>query len=322
MVDLFDTRLKPDRERMEYWLDTVCRQILPVEIDPRHDASPRAAMICANFGDVGMRKVIGGDHIYGRSEHDVKRGDPETLQVGMPMRGSSILVQDGREAMLQGGDMVLYDSARPFSLVMEERFDWYVFLVPKAKIARSDVVLSTITARRLDSRSGLPAVVSHFLRDVAAHADELADTPAAESLGNTGADLVMTLVSASLGRTRLPDDPDGFLREQVVVFMDRQHADPRLDPAAIAAAACVSVRRLHSAFEGSGTTVMDTLRDIRMRAIRRDLQDRRLAPIAIAQIAASHGVPNATVFGRLFRATFGCSPREFRTSALSATYDS
>jgi hypothetical protein len=43
-----------------------------------------------------------------RDDNDVRRGDPQTMQIGIPKGGSSILVQDGREAVLNAGDMVLY----------------------------------------------------------------------------------------------------------------------------------------------------------------------------------------------------------------------
>jgi len=314
MSDLFDTRSKPDRERMDYWVDTVCRHIFPVAIDPRHDACPRAAMQCAQFGMVGMRQVVGGDHVYARSAGDVKRVDPGTVQIGMPIHGSSLLIQDGREAVLAGGDMVIYDSARPFTLVMEDRFDWQVFLVPKDLVRKSNLELSTITARRLDSTAGLPALISHFLRDLAAHAREVEADGGAAAVGHTVADLLMTLIGSVAGNHHVGTDPDAALRACVVAFMDSHHSDPRLDPTAVAAAACVSVRRLHGAFEGTGVTVMDALRTIRLQAIRRDLHDPRQRNHTIGQIAAWHGMPNATVFARIFRNQFGCSAREFRDS--------
>jgi AraC-like DNA-binding protein len=313
MADLFDTRTKPDTERMEFWRHIVCREIFPVAIDPRHDARPRAAMRCARFGEVGMRQVIGGDHVYVRSLADVKRGDPDTVQLGMPMRGTSILVQDGREAVLTGGDMVIYDSARPFTLVMEERFDWQVFLIPKVTVGKSDVELAAITARRLDSSSGLPALVSRFLRDLAGRTRELEDTAEAAVVGRTVADLLLTLIGSALGQSHRCEDSNTVLREAALAFMDTHHRDPQLDPMTIASAACVSVRRLHAAFEGSGSTVMDSLRDIRLSAIRRDLHDPRRRQSTLGQIAALHGIPNATVFARVFRAEFGCTPKEFRS---------
>ena len=110
MGDLYDTRGQAERGRMAFWLETVCAQILPVRIDPRHDSVPRAALASNRLGALQMRRVVGGDHVYARGERELRQGDPDTLQIGMPRGGGSILVQDGREAVLKPGDMVLYDT--------------------------------------------------------------------------------------------------------------------------------------------------------------------------------------------------------------------
>ena len=110
MGDLYDTRGQAERGRMAFWLETVCAQILPVRIDPRHDSVPRAALASNRLGALQMRRVVGGDHVYARGERELRQGDPDTLQIGMPRGGGSILVQDGREAVLKPGDMVVYDT--------------------------------------------------------------------------------------------------------------------------------------------------------------------------------------------------------------------
>jgi hypothetical protein len=120
-VDVFETSREVPGGRPGFWLDTVCTQILPVKIDLRHDRIPAARMSCATLGALRIRDVVGGDHVYTRDATDIRHGDPETVQVGMPLGGQSILIQDGREAVLNGGDMVLYDSGRPFTLVMESQ---------------------------------------------------------------------------------------------------------------------------------------------------------------------------------------------------------
>jgi hypothetical protein len=79
MAELFDTRRAVQRDHMAFWLETVCKQILPVQIDPRHDAEPRAAVACAQLGALRIRDVVGGDHVYVRSAADIRRGDPETF---------------------------------------------------------------------------------------------------------------------------------------------------------------------------------------------------------------------------------------------------
>ena len=311
MGDLYDTTRQAERDRMAFWLETVCAQILPVRIDPRHDAVPRAAMASNRLGALHMRRVVGGDHIYVRGEHEVRQGDPDTLQIGMPRGGGSILVQDGREAVLKPGDMVLYDSARPFTLVMEERFNWQVFLLPKARLRRSDAELSTLTAIPMTGSVGMTGVVYQFLSGLAADIDTLESDPTADALGESAADLIATLIQSQFGLPWGVNDPDAVLREQVRGYIIRNHLDPALDPTSIALAHDISVRRLHHLFR-DGSSVMDTLRHERLAATRRDLADPRLVTRSIGQIAAAHGIRSQTVFARVFRAEFGMTAREFR----------
>ncbi|MGW6281271.1 AraC-like ligand-binding domain-containing protein [Kribbella sp. NPDC055071] len=317
MGELFDTRQAPRKDRMAFWLDTVCQQILPVKIDPRHDAQPEAAMGCRRLGDLAIREVVGGDHVYVRDDSDVRRGDPGTVQIGIPTGGASILVQDGREAVLNAGDMVLYDSSRPFTLVMQNRFHWHVFLLPKHKLRRSDQELRTLTATAMRGDGGVSAIVSQFLLNLAASGREFERQPTAAALGENAADLIGTLVQTEFGRPWTVGDPEQVLRQQVLHHLEANHHDAMLDPAAVAAAVGISVRSLHALFGTTGATVMERLRSTRLTAIRRDLSDPRLAHRSIGRIAAAHGLPNATVFTRMFKTEFGVTPREFRSSELS-----
>lgn len=315
MGDLFNTADEAARDRMAFWLETVCEQILPVKIDPRHDAKPRAAMATNRLGALRLRRIVGGNHVYERTEREVRQGDPDTVQIGMPRGGGSILVQDGREAVLAPGDMVIYDSARPFTLVMEERFNWQVMLLPKSKLRRSEAELRNLTAVPMRGGAGMTRIVHDFLSRLAADAEALEGDPTSEAIGENAADLIATLVQSQFGMPWGVADPDAVLRERVRGFIVRNHADRSLDPVAVAAAHSISVRRLHQLFAG-GTSVMDTLRAARLDGARRDLADPRLIDRSVAQIAAAHGVVNPTLFARQFRAAHGHTPSGYRIARL------
>ena len=319
MTALFDTRRVVRSDRRDYWLETVCRNILSVDFDPRLDAQPQAAMACTTVGPLSIRQVVGGNHVYVRDEDHIRRSDPESFQVGIPTKGASILTQDGSEAHLEPGDMVLWDSSRPYTLVMAERFHWHVFLLPKQKLRRPDAELRRLVARTIRAGTGgVPAVVSHFLLDLANRAPQLEGDPAAAALGEAAGDLVATLVQSEFGLPWSVGRPDDVLRDRVRYFIAEHHHDPALGPTEIAAAAGVSVRTLHQLFLGSDETVMDCVRRTRLAAIRRDLSDPRLAHRSIGRIAAMHGLPNPTVFARMFKSEYALTPREFRaTAALS-----
>jgi len=298
-------------------LETVCREIMPVQIDPRHDCPPRAAMASHRLGELAIRKLVGGDHVYVRDEQDVRRGDPDTVQIGMPRGGVSLLIQDGREAVLHPGHMVLYDSARPFTLVMEERFNWQVFLLPKSKLRRSESELGAITAIAIPTGAGITGLVHQFLSQLATDVAALENAPTAAALGENATDLIATLVQSQLGLPSGTIDHDAVLRERVRSFINVHHADPALQPREIARVHGVSVRRLHQIFSGTGTTVMDLVRTKRLDALRRDLMNPHMISRTISQLATAHGFASATVCARQFRAAFGLSPREFRAQGTS-----
>lgn len=316
MGQRFVTGREPPGQRMAYWLETVCEQILPVKIDPRHDAIPDAGMACSTLGALRIRDVVGGDHVYTRNDADIRRGDPQTVQIGMPRKGGSILVQDGREAVLEAGDLVVYDSSRPFTLVMQEQFHWQVFLLPKIKLQRSDHELAQVTAIPLSSRSGMSHVVSQFLTGLAGEAAHLENTPGAAALGENAADLIATMVRSRFGKPWDVGDPDAVLICQIERHIEAHHADPDLTPERIAAAHGLSLRRLHGLFAGTDLTVGDRIRTARLRAIRRDLADPRQAHRSIGRIAHAHGMHNPSAFARTFRHSEGLTPREYRIAAI------
>lgn len=317
MSRTFDTREASAAERLDYWTQTVCDQIVPVQIDPRGaEQLAGTAMRSTGLGALQVRQVVGGEHVYVRGEREIRAGDPGTLQVGMQLTGSSLLVQDGREAVMGAGDIVLYDSSRPFSLVMDARFHWQVFLLPKEKLRRSDREIATLTAVRIDGSTGVAGVVARFLRDVADRSDELEADGSAAALCENAADLVGTLVRSELGQQWEVRDPQRMVLDAALSFIEAHLRDPSLGPERIAHAVNVSVRRLHQLFATTGRSVGEHVRDLRLAGVRRDLADPRLSGLSIARVAAAHGWQNASAFSRQFRLTESCTPTEFRVRAL------
>jgi AraC-like DNA-binding protein len=52
--------------------------------------------------------------------------------------------------------------------------------------------------------------------------------------------------------------------------------------------------------------------------VRRDLASPELAGVSVARLATRDGLSDAPHFSRLFRATYGCTPGDYRATALSA----
>ncbi|QTD96559.1 hypothetical protein [Streptomyces cyanogenus] len=105
-----------------------------------HGRVRRAASLATRVRPVGPTDRLGCLRIS-RREADAGRvtrtpaligRSPEDLVVfGLQVAGTATFVQDGRRAELGGGDLVLYDTARPFSVSYPERFATQVFQLPR-----------------------------------------------------------------------------------------------------------------------------------------------------------------------------------------------
>jgi AraC-like DNA-binding protein len=104
---------------------------------------------------------------------------------------------------------------------------------------------------------------------------------------------------------------------QVTNYITNNLGDPSLDTCSVARANHISTRYLQGLFQEQGTTVTDWVRDRRLKACRRDLADPALREESIGEIAHRWGYPDQAYFSRLFRRSFGESPREWRARAMA-----
>ncbi|WP_299534242.1 helix-turn-helix domain-containing protein [uncultured Streptomyces sp.] len=229
----------------------------------------------------------------------------EFVAVGVQTSGSVTLVQDGRRSVAGPGDLVVYDTARPFSLDYPERFSTHVVHVPHRTLALPDGDARLVTG----TVAGFGAALTPFLT---------ASTGAGQAVaGRIAAGLVDLLVTVAAERTRLAESArDGEadpLVARVRDHIDRHLADPALSPEAVARAHHISVRYLHRLFEGEDTTVRKLIQRRRLEECARVLaRGGRTAP-TVASVAQRWGFVNPAHFSRAFRDAYGVSPREWRT---------
>jgi AraC-like DNA-binding protein len=136
-----------------------------------------------------------------------------------------------------------------------------------------------------------------------------------EEEGARALDTYFRILSACFVRGR-PCEPEHMqLRPRIQRYIDGHLSDPELRPAEIASAAEISVRHLHRLFAGSGGTLGDCIRKLRLQQCRNDLENPRLRSKTITEIAFSWGFSDSAHFSRSFRKQFGICPRKFREEA-------
>ncbi|MFI7633181.1 helix-turn-helix domain-containing protein [Nonomuraea sp. NPDC049400] len=243
-------------------------------------------------------------------------------EVVVPIRGTVRASWDGRDSVLEAGDLYVHDIARLDRLAFHAPGEHGACRIVTARVPVSLAVLpmggeDQVLGRRLTGSAGVGALLAGFLTRLTADAASYqpADGP---RLGKILLDLVTAffahLVNADPGPD--PSTRQQWMVAQIEKFIRQHLDDPRLSPRTIAAAHHISLSYLHQLFKIQGTTVSVWIRGQRLENARRDLADPELSGTSVYDIASRWGFAHAATFSRAFRAVYGIAPRDYRCRAF------
>jgi AraC-like DNA-binding protein len=304
---LFDTISVPEHRRMELWREHSSEAFFPMSISASSSRPFRARLASHRLGTAAIGRVVAEPHMCVRTTRDIAAGDPELLRIVVLRRGHTRVQQGDRACTITDGDIVLYDSTRPFAVDAQRPFDLVVCGLPLALLGAHADRMRDLAATRIPGRSPIARMFSDFVQG-------LAQELGGPGLADAELELADTLVafSRALGRADAGDGPSEPRLRRIQAWIDLHLGDPQLDPARIAAAHFISTRALHRLFEPEGVSVSHWLRTRRLEGCRRDLADPALAERTVAEIARRWGWSDAARFSRRFREAYGCAPSELR----------
>jgi AraC-like DNA-binding protein len=291
----------------------VSKSFVPLQVTSAHSARFEGVIRTVGVDGVHVTDVRATDHTVERTPSLIARGDKPFFKVSVMLAGTGLLVQDNREAVLWPGDLAVYDTSRPYSLVFDEEFRTMVIMFPRHLISLPPELVGQLTAVRISGSEGLGAVIAPFLTQLAVNLDQLAGTTGAR-LAQSALDILATAFTRELGLDAAAADSHRALMQRIRGYIDSNLASTDLGPASIAAAHFISTRHLHGLFREQGTTVSTWIRARRLEQCRRDLTDPMLADRPVGAIAARWGFVEAAHFSRAFKAAFDISPSDFRSA--------
>ncbi|WP_434056851.1 helix-turn-helix domain-containing protein [Amycolatopsis ponsaeliensis] len=286
----------------------VSQSFVPLHVTDGRDGF-RGRIRSSAADEVQVSEVTASPHVVERTPELIGRGERRYYKLSLILAGTSLLVQDGREAVLRPGDVALYDTHRPYSLVFEEDFRTLVVMFPQRLIDLPAELVGRLTAVRMSGKEGVGNVVVPFLAQLGGNLDQLAG-PAGARLAHSAVDLLSTLVATELDLAN--EDPHHELMRRIRAHIDANLSSADLGPGRIAAEHFISTRHLHGLFQEQGTTVAGWIRTRRLEHCRRDLLDPVHAGRPVAAIAARWGFVDAAHFSRVFKSAFGRAPSELR----------
>jgi AraC-like DNA-binding protein len=316
MTVLLDTAAVRPSERFDFWVEQSPRVFMPIGVE-RATPGPFSGLVTGHdLGPLSVHRIVADASQVLRTPRTIAENDPETIDISLQVRGTTVIEQDGRQARLRPGDLCSYQSSRPFSIHPQGPVEFVHLTLERHLLGSREAAICALTATRIPGDAGLAALTGPFLMRLADSLDKGVVRPEHASVVDGVLDLVRGLFAERMGSGETASR--AVLLAGIKAYIDEHLPAPGLGPEQIARANHISTRYLHRLFEGEGLSVSEWIRDQRLERCRRDLRDPLLRHESILSIASRWGLPSSAHFSRVFRAAYGRSPREERRLALGS----
>ncbi|MFF8612415.1 hypothetical protein [Streptomyces sp. NPDC015350] len=165
----------PAPDRFDWFVETISSAPMPSALDARDAAAFQAEGAFPGLGPVQLSRFSYSPLRSRRTPALIRRGDPEQYRLGPVTRGPAWCARGGSEAEPHAGDLVLWDTSRPYgsgSGLDGGGVEVLVLRIPKERLPLASLQVDRLVARRMDSTTGMKAVLTQFLGAVAKNGSE------------------------------------------------------------------------------------------------------------------------------------------------------
>ncbi|MFE1592902.1 helix-turn-helix domain-containing protein [Nocardia sp. NPDC058705] len=274
-----------------------------------------ATLWTSSTGSVLVARLRSSDITAERGTRTAPDHYSHYLQLGLVLTGRATLEQRGHRSTAVAGEAFALCLDSPYRAALTRRDN------PSTDVLNLYLPVDSLTAWGLDaaaaggrswplSRAAVSALM--FARDIACGATSpghLRIVARIDEIMFRAA--VVALLERDLADATRELTAEDVLRRRAADFIDRNFADPAVNPDAVAVRLHVSRRTLFRAFELQGMSVGRLIRSRRLAAAASALGD---GTRSLRDIADSCGFRTVDQFSRAFRAKYGVTPAAYRTA--------
>lgn len=301
----FDTSNFHEAERHDRWREEVCRSLCRSDSVLRTPGPFSARLSSTSFGALLVSSVECQAASYERAVSDIRISPNDDFLVSLLLEGKGNIEQDGRQATQQPGDLVVYDTARPFLYQFPGYYRMALIKVPRRAMLSRVPKAESITSRVVPSDSATGRLAAGLIGG--AMSLDLENPTAAMRIGTSLVEVLAAAIDVELvGQSRGPERHSRHLakaKEYMLSHLD----DIDLDLQGIAHAIHASPSTLSRVFAGDGTTVMRWLWGERLRESHRALSEGQARQVT--EVALRYGFSSFSHFSRSFKTAYGATPQ-------------
>jgi AraC-like DNA-binding protein len=310
---LMSTASVHPRDRFDYWHEVACRAMVPFECRPRDRSSFEGEITALPFAGAFLTITSNNGVSTWRTARQVAQSK-NSVFICSQISGTTRISQNGRDAVLQAGDLTLVDNATASTFVSSIASKKLVVEIDRRKCEARLGRIAQLTTRRIDGSIGAGALVSNFIQLLPVQLSSLSDA-AQSQISHQLVELVALALTEGNGdaTARSSGRLISLLRLKAVVDANLTNSNATCEE--LAAAAGISVRYANQLLEAEETSLQRLLFSRRIGKCQDALADPAQAHRQISDIAYSWGFGDVSHFGRLFKSTTGLTPRNYRLQA-------
>ena len=313
---IYSSHELPSRDRIPIWNEVVWRNYVPLQIKiaPHDDFAGQVAL--TQLGAV--RVVTSGSRAQciTRTPKLIAQDSEEYLMLGLQLKGPAIIEQHARQAQLQSGDFVFWDTRQPYTINFPSDWEMAVFQFPRSAFTFSPKSIDAFTALTFHGQKGVTQIASRLLMGIADEARYQTfqhDTPLLEhTLG-----ILDFCINHKLTACELPPNYNEVLLRRINSYIGVNLHNPQLSAAKIAQAHGLSLSQLYRVFQSQRSTVGEHIRQRRLDRIKYELVNPASRHLTIAAVARKWGFLDTPHFNRVFKAQYKITPQQIQHQAMT-----
>ncbi|OON80062.1 helix-turn-helix domain-containing protein [Streptomyces tsukubensis] len=310
----FDSALMRPGDREETIRHAIWNSVVKVDID--HHVPPAgmdAKVGLAAIGCIAVCSVLCTGATVRRTPRLAREDEEPSVFLGLQLSGTSLVVQNGREALLKSGDFALYDTTAPYTLAFDSGVNQHFLRFPRAALALPERTLRDATAVTFGADDPVAALASTYFSRLAG-SEELRHGPGASVTVAPSVELVRAVLASRMGDSYAGHGQalEESLAPRIMEYIRVHLRESDLSATRIAAAHAISVRRLYTLLSRSGISLGDWIRSQRLEGCGRELAAASAASRTVASVGRGWGFTDATHFSKVFKHAYGVTPGAWR----------
>lgn len=309
MVIEFDTDGVAAADRFDYWHEVICRSYCVADSTPGMVSGDFGARLSLrSIANVEVGEVTAPALHYSRKADDMRRAPNDDFLASLIVSGRGHLEQGGRQAVQNVGDVVLYDTARPFTYEFPVGYRLILLKIPRKSLLCRLPDGERLTSLVLSGRTAMGGLASTMMQHVASLDSKLSDCALAK-VSSSLVDILTAAFDDELKGQRGMIDRHGRILERAKDYLQANLCDSDLSIEHVANALGVSTRTLNRIFAADGTTATRWLWQKRLEASHTVLSEGRAHHVG--EVAIACGFSDFSHFSRSFKRAFGTAPHTF-----------